>query len=130
MPQDSEAEAVMQANQGFYRAFQSLDIDQMVEVWVHAESVKCVHPGWALLQGWEPVMESWERIFDNADMMQFAITGAEVTLEGESAWVTCTENITSVMGGRSTEGRVQAINIYRKLEERWLMVYHHGSPMM
>ena len=102
----------------------------MVEVWVHAETVKCVHPGWALLQGWEPVMESWERIFDNADMMQFAITEAEVTLEGESAWVTCTENITSVMGGRSTEGRVQAVNIYRKLEERWLMVYHHGSPMM
>ena len=130
MPQDAEVEAVMQANQGFYRAFQSLDIDQMVEVWVHAETVKCVHPGWALLQGWEPVMESWERIFDNADMMQFAITEAEVTLEGESAWVTCTENITSVMGGRSTEGRVQAVNIYRKLEERWLMVYHHGSPMM
>ena len=130
MPQDAEVEAVMQANQGFYRAFQSLDIDQMVEVWVHAETVKCVHPGWALLQGWEPVMESGERIFDNADMMQFAITEAEVTLEGESAWVTCTENITSVMGGRSTEGRVQAVNIYRKLEERWLMVYHHGSPMM
>ena len=44
--------------------------------------------------------------------------------------MTCTENISSVLDGKLTEEKVQAINIYRKLEGRWLMVYHHGSPMM
>ena len=75
-------------------------------------------------------MRSWERIFDNATMMQFAITGAAVALEGGWAWVTCTENITSVADGRVTEGKVQATNIFKRRDGEWLMVHHHGSPVV
>ena len=125
-----EVEAVMQANQGFYRAFQSLDIDQMVEVWVHAESVKCVHPGWPLIRGWDAIYGSWGRIFDNTTMMQFVITETEVSLVGDWAWVTCVENLTSVVDGSVNQGMVQATNIYNNQNGRWLLVHHHGSPSM
>ncbi len=124
-----QIEAVEQANRGFYRAFESLDIIEMGKVWAQGEPVRCVHPGWALLQGWEEVMGSWQRIFENATMMQFTITGLEVTVEGAWAWVACTENIMSVNDAQVAESRVQATNIYKLGEGKWLMVHHHGSPM-
>ena len=123
-------EAVVEANEGFYRAFETLDIDRMTAVWARDETVRCVHPGWALLQGWTDVMESWERIFDNATMMHFIITGTETSVEGDWAWVARTEHLTQVMNGQVVESRVQTTNIFRKREGRWLMVHHHGSPVM
>ena len=123
-------EKILQANQGFYRAFESLEISKMEEVWLRGDEVGCVHPGWALLGGWEAVMDSWARIFENATMMQFNTTGVEAALEGDLAWVKCTENLTSLLDGRINEGKVQSINIFRRHDGRWLMVYHHGSPVM
>ena len=126
MPDDA---AVEEANAAFYRAFELLDPGMMAEVWANDDSVRCVHPGWPMLAGRDAVMESWERIFDNAAMMQFDIADAEVTVEGSWAWVTCTERLTSVQGGRVAEGSVQTTNLFRKQDGRWLMVHHHGSPV-
>ncbi len=130
MTNTSEVAAVAEANLGFYRAFESLDTGQMEAVWAQDDAVKCIHPGWALIQGPEAVMQSWEQIFNAATMMQFTVTGIDVTVEGEWAYVACTENLTSVIGGRVTEAKVQATNIYRKRAGRWRMVHHHGSPVM
>ena len=130
MMQSDETAAVTAANDAFYRAFESLDIDDMTEVWARDEVVRCVHPGWGMLQGWTDVMASWERICDNATMMHFVITGAEVSVEGEWAWVACTENLTQVIDGQVVESRVQTTNIFRKRAGRWLLAHHHGSPLM
>ena len=130
MADDEAATAVIAANDGFYRAFESLDVDRMTAVWARDEVVRCVHPGWGLLEGWTDVMESWARIFDNATMMQFIVTGAEASVEGDWAWVACTENLTQVMNGQVVESRVQTTNIFRRRDEQWLMVHHHGSPIM
>ena len=124
-----ERRAVMDANLAFYRAFESLQLEEMGKVWARGVAVRCVHPGWPLLRGWDDVMASWERIFENASMMKFAITGAEAEVEDDWAWVACMENIMSVQDGRVGEGKVQATNIFRKIEGRWLVVHHHGSPV-
>jgi len=125
----TDADAVLEANDGFYRAFESLDIVKMAEAWLQAPDVKVVHPGWPLLSGWEPVMRSWERIFESASMMSFTIADAEATVEGDWAWVSCTENLMSVQNGQVSEGKVQATNIYKRVEGRWLLMHHHGSPV-
>jgi ketosteroid isomerase-like protein len=130
MQENQDIEAVQAANLSFYRAFESLDVDRMAEVWAQDASVKCIHPGWPLLHGWDSIFGSWGRIFDTTTMMQFSITEAEVSLEGDWAWVTCTENLTSVVDGSVSQGVVQATNIYRKQEGRWLLVHHQGSPPM
>ncbi len=129
MTKPSETAAVREANQRFYRAFESLDIEQMKAVWAGDDSVTCVHPGWPLLKGQAPVMGGWQRIFENTSLMQFKITGEEITVAGDWAWVTCTENITSVLDGRVTQSKVQATNIYVKRTGRWLTLHHHGSPV-
>ncbi|MEX2431049.1 MAG: nuclear transport factor 2 family protein [Dehalococcoidia bacterium] len=130
MTNRDEIEAIKLANLGFYQAFESLDTAQMAEVWMQDESVKCVHPGWPVLHGWDLVGESWRRIFENAAAMQFTITEADVVQAGEWAYVTCTENLISVVDGRVTGGKVQATNIFCKRDDRWLLVHHHGSPLV
>jgi uncharacterized protein (TIGR02246 family) len=127
MPDDA---AVEEANAAFYQAFEMLDSDLMAEIWADDDSIRCVHPGWALLAGRAPVLESWARIFDNAAMMKFDIANTEITVEGSLAWVNCTERLTSVQGGRVSEGSVQTTNLFRKQDGRWLLIHHHGSPVM
>ncbi|MGH8338652.1 MAG: nuclear transport factor 2 family protein, partial [Gammaproteobacteria bacterium] len=82
-----DQDAVLAANAAFYRAFESLNLTRMEAVWLHAAHVKCVHPGWGLLVGWGPVMESWQRIFANTVALQFSLTALRVEIIGDLAWV-------------------------------------------
>ena len=125
-----DLESLSRANLTFYEAFQTLELEKMDAVWAETEDVTVVHPGWALINGRSAVMESWRRIFENPSMMQFAVTGAELRVDGDVGWVTCTENITSLFDGRVGESKVQATNVYVRRGARWLMVHHHGSPVM
>src|SRR5436189_6477073 len=94
------ADTVAKANAGFYRAFEALDLCAMEEVWAHGEHVKCVHPGWPLLTGWEAVRASWEAIFANTQEMSFTLTDVRAAGDGDLASVTCTEHILSETNGR------------------------------
>ena len=129
MSQSDDEAAVLSANAAFYAAFESLSTEAMDAVWADEEPVLCVHPGWPLLSGREPVMESWRRIFENASLMHFDITGAEVVVEGDAAWVSCTENLTQVLDGRVVEGKIQATNLFRRSLGEWRVAHHHGSPV-
>ena len=110
-----------------YQAFGSLDIEDMDRVWEPSDRVLCIHPGWRLLRGWEDVRQSWEGIFHNSTLMHFNITDAEAIVQGDCGWVSCVENITSVVDARATNFAIQATNVFVRGAEGWLMVHHHGS---
>src|SRR6185312_7096303 len=65
MPADTATEAVLAANDSFYRAFNQRDLEAMDMLWSHSSEITCIHPGWNLLSGREDVMESWEAIMSN-----------------------------------------------------------------
>ena len=123
----SDIESVTEANQRFYEAFSSLDIQKMEGVWETSERAMCVHPGWRPWTGWEPIRESWESIFENANLMHFNVTDVKVAVEGDCAWVSCLENITSVVEGRANQYFVWATNIFVRAESEWRIVHHHAS---
>ena len=129
MSQSSDEAAVLAVNAAFYAAFESLSIEDMDAVWAHEEPVLCVHPGWPLLSTREQVIESWRRIFENASLMRFDITGAQVVVEGDAAWVSCTENLTQVLDGRVVEAKIQATNLFRRRLGEWRVAHHHGSAV-
>ena len=130
MAEMADEAAVIVANAVFYDALDNLDLDRMDAVLATEEPVRVVHPGWPLVSGREAVLASWERIFDNAGMMQFTVADAEAHIEGDFAWVICTERLTSVQGGQVVEGIVQTTNMFRREEGAWRMTHHHGSPVM
>jgi len=141
-------QAVRDANRRFYEAFATLDLERMNEVWLHEDWVACVHPGWDLLLGWEEVRESWARIFSSTRRMQVEISSVWVRVEGDVAWVACTEQVTSTFESGFDQALVQATNIFvrrpfepgpsaenpgtaakSREKTRWRMVAHHASPL-
>ncbi len=124
-----EQEAVAQANQSFYRAFETLKIEAMENVWAKDAEIQCGHPGWRLLRGWGPVMESWKRIFENTPSMQFTLTDVKIEVRGELAWVTQYENLNSSIEGQTFSAAILTINMFQKTAEGWRMILHHGSSV-
>lgn len=122
-----EVREVEEANARFYRAFESLDIAEMESVWATGEHVKCIHPGWTLLVGWDAVRASWEAIFKNTGEIRFSLSDVSVRVGENLAVVTCTENILSQAGGNISVTSVLATNLFERIGDRWLMIHHHAS---
>jgi ketosteroid isomerase-like protein len=121
--------AVTRANESFYRAFETLNIEEMEKVWARDADIQCGHPGWRMLRGWGPVMESWKRIFENTPSMKFTLTDVRVEVRGELAWVTLYENLTSSIEGQQFSAAVLTTNMFQKTPAGWRMILHHGSSV-
>jgi ketosteroid isomerase-like protein len=124
-----ELQEVAEANEKFYVAFESLDMARMESVWAKDADIQCGHPGWRILRGWGPVMESWRRIFQNTPSMKFTLTDVKIEVRGEFAWVTLYENLTSSMQGQQYSAAILTTNIFQKCREGWCMILHHGSSV-
>lgn len=124
-------------NLRFYKAFESLSIEKMEEVWKHSNDVICVHPGWEMFSSWTAIRESWMRIFENTKMIRFLVTNLKIKVFEKIAVVICLENIdTTVEDGNSIRMGVIATNIFEKQnvnsnnhDNQWLMIHHHGSSV-
>ncbi|HEX9759196.1 MAG TPA: nuclear transport factor 2 family protein [Nitrospiria bacterium] len=121
---------VFEANEGFYQAFESLDIKLMDRVWAQDDRVQCVHPGWGGLTGWPSVRDSWVRIFNHTLFIKFTVSDLHISGDEGVAWVVCTENIETQAEEPSQKSRILATNIFEKRNDLWKMVHHHGSPVL
>ncbi len=120
-------EEVRRANRGFYRAFESLDIDRMRDVWLRIPGIKCVHPGWKPLFEWEPIMESWQGIFSNTGYIEFDVREETIFVNHDLAVVWLFEVLGTVQGGQAVSGSIHATNVFLKRNEMWKMIAHHAS---
>lgn len=135
-----DAEAVRAANSALYDAFEAGDIDLMRAVWLDdsaAESVTCVHPGWAPVHGTGPVLRSWSMIMANTSYIQFVLTDVTVSVTGDTAVVTCGENMLTGMPATPADpspglagGRAVATNVFRRTSSGWRLWVHHASPVL
>lgn len=116
---------MIEANDAFYRAFESLDEAKMREVWLDSDDVVCIHPGWKARIGIAAVMDSWASIFRGGAAYKFTFAGAKTARFGDTAMVTGIEMITAGLELNS----VQAVNAFRLVEGRWKMILHHASPI-
>ncbi len=57
---------------------------------------------------------------------QFILTNEAVAVHGDTAWVTLDENLVDSGG----TGTVAATNLFVLSDGRWLLVAHHGSPVI
>ncbi len=129
-PLDERAE-VEEANARFYRVFESMDLERMDQIWAHGDHVRCVHPGWCMMAGWDAVRRSWETIMKNSGEMRFSIGDVHASVESGFGWVTCTENILSETRGNISVTSLLATNIFERDERgEWLMIHHHASHIL
>jgi ketosteroid isomerase-like protein len=101
----------------------------MESVWLQEEWVRCLHPGWEILEGWDAVRESWQQIFENTKFLRVSVALQFIRVEKAMAWICCTEKISSATDGRFETAYVQATNIFRQQNGDWYLVHHHGSHL-
>ncbi|MGW1295644.1 nuclear transport factor 2 family protein [Streptomyces sp. NPDC002533] len=127
------------ANTAFYEALERGDHEDLSGRWLPGEdlTVSCVHPGWPVLTGRGEVLRSYALIMANTEYIQFFLTDVNIAMTGDTALVTCTENILS--GGPAEEGNalgplvgqlVVATNVFRRTADGWKLWSHHGSPVL
>lgn len=116
----SEREAVLFANEAFYRAFADRDMVAMEEVWATRAEVVCIHPGWGPLEGREKVMEGWDGILSNPASPNISCRDARAYVRGEMAFVVCYEGI---------DGQyLIATNVFVHEDGLWRIVHHQAGP--
>ncbi|THC50403.1 nuclear transport factor 2 family protein [Streptomyces sp. A1499] len=108
------------------------------EVADDGSAISCVHPGWPVLTGRGEVLRSYALIMANTEYIQFFLTDVKVGVAGDTALVTCTENILS--GGPPPEAGgelgplvgqlVVATNVFRRTPDGWKLWSHHASPVL
>ncbi len=110
----TDVEQVELANTAFYETLERGDFDELSSLWhtpadlgvdeeyhdpADSGVISCVHPGWPVLTGRGEVLRSYALIMANTEYIQFFLTDVHVSVTGDTALVTCTENILS--GGPS-----------------------------
>jgi ketosteroid isomerase-like protein len=76
------------------------------------------------------VMQSWSRIFDSAFEMKFEVREVEVFAGTDYAVVVTEENLTQRGYEGSSRSQVLATNVFERIGQKWMMVLHHGSPVI
>ena len=126
-----DLEAVTAVNQAFYEAFETADVERMSSVWDDRdpEALVCVHPGWPALRGRAQVLRSWSAVMATTDYVQFVLSDVQVSIEGDTAVVSCTENVLTSVADMNG-GTVVATNVFRRRPGGWRLTVHHGSPVL
>ncbi len=129
-------ERVAEANTQFYGAIENGDIDLMGRVWAQedeAPDLVCVNPGWPLIRGRSEIMRAWTLIMANVPYIQYVLTETHVGVSGETAMVTCEENVLTAEDdspGFIAGGQVVSTNLFVCTANGWRLWSHHASPVL
>ena len=134
MADAKERAAVERVNAAFYEAFETADLDTMRDLWLDHEESLCVHPGALPVRGTAAIRRSWALIMANTPYIQFFLTDVEVSVRGDVASVTCTENVLTADDRAGPDGiggaRAVATNVFVRTPEGWRLWIHHASPVL
>src|SRR4051812_25088365 len=89
----ADESGVREANERFYMAMTTGEIDEMDAMWVHDARSVCIHPGRDAIVGYDQIRESWSMIFSSENSMSIAASNERITVSGDTAWVVCNETI-------------------------------------
>ncbi|MEC4986258.1 MAG: nuclear transport factor 2 family protein [Oscillatoria sp. PMC 1068.18] len=121
---------LLAANTAFYRAFEKKDLQAMSIVWSSGTGSLCIHPGGKIIQGWNDIHTSWEKIFQATQYLEIETEVISVEVNGDLGYVVLQENVLQMSRGRRLQAKSIATNIFAKMAQKWYMVHHHASPLM
>ncbi len=116
----SDSDAVLFANEVFYRAFTTRDIRALREIWADAPGISCTHPGWNPVVGRTAVIESFRSILEGPNPPAIRCIGAQAFVYGASAYVLCHEELNG--------NYLTATNLFIQVGRQWRMVHHQAGP--
>ena len=120
MSNTPEDEVILFANEAFYTAFASGDVDAMDKLWAHEHPCACLHPGAPPLMDREEIMMSWQHILADTGVTSIEMHSAKVIASGDVALVVCIEALAG--------GALVATNGFILEDGQWRMILHQAGP--
>ena len=114
-----DQDSAITANEKFYKAFNARDLSAMKEIWSSHQNVTCVHPGWNPLNGFEPIMDSWQGIFKNSGNMDIQISDINMLTSNDLAWVSCVEKLYTIASHGVLASKVFSTNLFALNKGGW-----------
>ena len=116
------------AEAAFYAAFEARSLDAMMAVWGSDDSIACIHPLAAPLNGRAAVAEGWRSMFEAAGQFRVQIETVHEMRKPAQVIRIVREYL---IIGQETEPRppILATNVYHREVDGWRMVLHHASPL-
>ncbi|MHB1083609.1 MAG: YybH family protein [Thiobacillus sp.] len=116
------------AESAFYAAFEARNLDAMMAVWANDDSIACIHPLAAPLNGRAAVAAGWHSMFEAAGQFRMQMEVAHEIRKASQIIRIVREYLTI---GEEAESRppILATNVYRKDADGWRMILHHASPL-
>jgi ketosteroid isomerase-like protein len=116
------------AEAAFYSAFETRNLEAMMAVWAEDDSIACIHPLSAPLDGRAAVAAGWRSMFEAAGQFRIQVEIAHEIREAGRVIRIVREYL---LIGQEAEPRppILATNLYRKEGEGWNLVLHHASPL-
>lgn len=128
----SDAEALRQANDGFYAALNEMftgNIEPMKAVWSHADDVTYMGPDGKFTVGWNKVFSDWQSQAALKLGGQIQVEQVHATIGQDLATVECREIGENYVNGKPTEVSLRATNTFRKENGQWKMIGHHTDKL-
>jgi ketosteroid isomerase-like protein len=116
------------AEAAFYAAFESRNLDAMMAVWANDDSIACIHPLSAPLDGRAAVSAGWRSMFEAAGQFRIQVEIAH-EIRGASQTVRIVREYLLIGQEPGPRPPILATNLYRKEGEGWNLVLHHASPL-
>src|SRR3974377_2530175 len=76
------------ANADYYQAFANANFAAMSRMWAD-DNVSCIHPGWPVLIGRAPILDSYRQILRNPNQDRIEPRNEMVMVEGDKARALC-----------------------------------------
>ena len=126
---EGDDKAVMQSVTQFYAALNAVftgDLNQMKEVWSHADDVTYMGPTGGFQVGWDQVLKDWEA--QAAMKLGGRVEAADMRITmGQDIAITHNyekgENTNAK--GEVQKVSIRATNVFRKESGKWKMIGHH-----
>ncbi|HKK31653.1 MAG TPA: nuclear transport factor 2 family protein [Alphaproteobacteria bacterium] len=118
---DNVTSALVAANEAFYDAFDTGDMQAMEALWAREHDVACLHPGAEPLFGREAVLRSWADILSGSGRPAIQCLDPRPIAFERAGVVVCFE----LLAG----GRLVATNAFVTENGVWRMVHHQAGPI-
>ena len=116
----SDRDALLFANEVFYRAFSDGDLNTLNGLWAVQGPVACIHPGWPALTDRESIMNSFQSIIEGPSPPIIECRAAHPMIFDPIGIVLCYEII--------DQQTLVATNVFRHEGSIWTMIHHQAGP--
>jgi ketosteroid isomerase-like protein len=123
-----DPEPIKEADESFFEALETLDVEAIMECWAFDEPVSLLFPGVDMAVGRKLVEAQWEIVVKYTRELKAMMKPVSTLRKGDLAFSFLTGTIVTTHGDETLSVEVYVTNVYRLEEREWKLVHHHMTP--